>query len=550
VEFEAVSGGSSVTRCDNGINIQSFAANVNHTFNVTGPSVPGTYSVKFKMFLADGCTGTAASGVQNYGSGLIVSAPADDDPPVVTNVQASPNPTNGTVNVVLTATATDAASNIASAEYRIDAAAFSAMAASDGAFDELAEDVTVTIPAATIAALADGNHTLCVRATDVEGNASADDAACTTLLVDQTGPVITNVQASPNPTNGTVAVVLTGTATDALTNVVSAEYRIGAGSYSAMAASDGAFDELAEDVTVTIPAATIAALADGTHSLCIRATDAVSNLGTAVCTTLVVDRTPPAISNFTVSPNPVAVNTSFTISATFTDALTNVTGAEYSLGGIGGTWIALPSAAGTSPYGDSQTENGTITLTLSSADVLDVCVRSTDQVGNTNQATGTNPIQCVLLAVYDPSAGFVTGGGWIDSPEGACNWTGCEYTTVGKATFGFVSKYHKGASIPTGNTEFQFRAGNLNFASTNYEWLVVSQGGSRAQYKGYGTINGQAGYGFLLTALDETPDKFRIKIWNTSTNAVVYDNRMGDADSGDTGTVLGGGSIIIHVPKK
>jgi len=66
----------------------------------------------------------------------------------------------------------------------------------------------------------------------------------------------------------------------------------------------------------------------------------------AACTTLIVDRTPPAISNFNISPNPVAVNTPFTISATFTDLLTNVTGAEYSLGGTGGPWVTLPNAGG------------------------------------------------------------------------------------------------------------------------------------------------------------------------------------------------------------
>lgn len=38
---------------------------------------------------------------------------------------------------------------------------------------------------------------------------------------------------------------------------------------------------------------------------------------------------------------------------------------------------------------------------------------------------------------------------------------------TGKATFGFVSKYKKGATLPTGETEFQFKAGNLNFMSTS-----------------------------------------------------------------------------------
>jgi hypothetical protein len=384
-------------------------------------------------------------------------------------------------------------------------------------------------------------------ASDAAGNLNqASTSTDNEVTYDTTPPVVSNVQASPNPSDGTGNVVLTATATDALTKVTSAEYNIDGGGFSPMAASDGGFDELAEDVTVTISAAT---LAEGSRTLCVRATDEATNRSgdAAACTTLIVDRTPPAISNFAVSPNPVAVNTPFTISATFTDALTNVTDAQYSLGGTGGPWVILPNAGGS--Y-DSQTENGSITLSLPNADVLDVCVRSTDQVGNTNQpAPGTNPIQCIFLAVYDPTAGFVTGGGWIDSPSSACPIF-CS-GAVGKATFGFVSKYitqkDKTTPVLTGNTEFQFHAGNVNFKSTNYEWLVVSGNGTRAQYKGTGTMNGQAGYGFLLTAL-ESPDRFRMKIWDAT--GTIYDNQWEKADSGNDATLLGGGSIIIHVPKK
>ena len=70
------------------------------------------------------------------------------------------------------------------------------------------------------------------------------------------------------------------------------------------------------------------------------------------------------------------------------------------------------------------------------------------------------------MVVYDPNAGFVTGGGWIQSPAGA---HAADPALTGKANFGFVAKYQKGANVPNGNTEFQFQAGNLNFkaAATN-----------------------------------------------------------------------------------
>jgi hypothetical protein len=128
---------------------------------------------------------------------------------------------------------------------------------------------------------------------------------------------------------------------------------------------------------------------------------------------------------------------------------------------------------------------------------------------------------------------------------------------VGKANFGFVSKYQKGAQVPTGQTEFQFKAGNLNFNSSTYEWLVIA--GARAQYKGVGTINGAWNYGFMLSAIDGQikggpgTDKFRIKIWEKIGNIdgdIVYDNQMGQSETGDAATALGGGSIVIHTSNK
>ena len=144
------------------------------------------------------------------------------------------------------------------------------------------------------------------------------------------------------------------------------------------------------------------------------------------------------------------------------------------------------------------------------------------------------------LAVYDPSAGFVTGGGWIDSPAGAST----EYPDAeGKANFGFVSKYKKGQSTPTGNTEFQFKAGDLNFHSDSYDWLVVT-GSDYAKFKGTGTINGSGEYKFMIWARDGGKggdDTFRIKIWEEDEDGlevVVYDNEMDQA--------IDSGSIVVH----
>ncbi|MDF2776079.1 MAG: hypothetical protein K0S86_5580 [Geminicoccaceae bacterium] len=170
-----------------------------------------------------------------------------------------------------------------------------------------------------------------------------------------------------------------------------------------------------------------------------------------------------------------------------------------------------------------------------------------DDDGGSDQETATS-----YIVVYDPTAGFVTGGGWIMSPAGA--YVG-DASLTGKANFGFVSKYKKGMNSPDGNTEFQFHAGNLNFKSSSYDWLVVAT--FKGQFKGVGSINGVPGYYFMLSAVDGQinggggTDKFRMKIWKIVDDAeyVVYDNQMGGAIDAEPTTTLGGGSIVIHSGK-
>jgi subtilisin family serine protease len=259
---------------------------------------------------------------------------------------------------------------------------------------------------------------------------------------------------------------------------------------------------------------------------------------------------PPIVSD--VNPSVVPANTAFTVTAKVDDTTTGgstVVSAQYTI--INGPLVVVAptpmAACGTSACttaGSFDKPTVFVRASLPSGlpvGVYEICVSGTDVWGDSSELT------CSFLAVYDPNAGFVTGGGWINSPLGAST----QYPdAVGKANFGFTSKYLKGAKTPTGETEFQFKAGNLNFHSQGYEWLVIS--GARAQYKGTGTINGAGNYGFMLTAIDGgllgggQPDRFRIKIWDNNANdEIVYDNQMGYSDTSDAATAVGGGSIQI-----
>jgi PKD repeat protein len=166
----------------------------------------------------------------------------------------------------------------------------------------------------------------------------------------------------------------------------------------------------------------------------------------------------------------------------------------------------------------------------------------------TDDDGGTTSSEPQSFVVYDPSEGFVTGGGWIDSPAGALP---ASPEVSGRATFGFVSKYKEGATAPDGQTQFQLKVADFHFHSDVYDWLVVA--GARAQFKGTGTINGQGNFGFVLTAMDGqvngggNTDKLRIKILDKDNhNTIVYDNQIGSDDDATPSTELGGGQIVIH----
>ncbi len=271
----------------------------------------------------------------------------------------------------------------------------------------------------------------------------------------------------------------------------------------------------------------------------------------------VYDFAGPLTSNVMADPNPASVAQAIILSAELDDTDpggSTVVSAEYKIRDADD----LPVADGTGdntdcpspdylcpvddPFDDIM-EDVEVTIPLGvvaslGPGVYEACVRGADANGNVGDFEQDGA--CTFLVIYDPSAGFVTGGGSIISPTGAYI---DNPALTGKAQFGFVSKYKKGANVPTGNTHFQFKTAGLEFKSTEYEWLVIA--GPLAQYKGSGTINDAGDFGFMLTAKDADisggppNDTFRIKIWdNGPGNGVVYDN--------GTNQEIDHGSIKIH----
>jgi len=352
-----------------------------------------------------------------------------------------------------------------------------------------------------------GTTTLSYVATDAHGNSST--ATQTVTVTDNTPPTLTipaNVVRTVDPGQCTAAVTF----------------------------APGASDNCPGASLVSSPASGFA-FPLGTTTVTCTATDVAGNKSSGSFTVTVNNPAPTATITGPASGAIYAAGTPVALSGTFTDNAGDAHTAQ---------WIL-----------DATTVNGTVNeatrsvtcnYMFAAAGVYMVKLKVTDQCGGSVTASQISGLDAMVV-VYDPNAGFVTGGGWINSPPGAYP---ADPSKVGKANYGFVSKYKKGQSTPTGETEFQFKVADLNFHSTIYDWLVIS--GAKAQYKGSGTLNGTGDFAFLLSAVDGQVnggggvDKFRMKITNKATGAVVYDNQLGASDTSTATTVIGGGSIVIQ----
>ncbi len=272
---------------------------------------------------------------------------------------------------------------------------------------------------------------------------------------------------------------------------------------------------------------------EGSFAVTVRVADDDGGVGTDSIQ-LAVANALPAVGPITAPVDPVPVGTTVNASASFSDAGTSDTHTAL------WNWDDGTTSAGTLVE-SAGAGRASAARTFTAPGVYELRLTVSDNDGGSATASFR------YVVVFDPEGGFVTGAGSIDSPAGAYR---PDPTLTGKASFGFQSKYQKGAAPPTGKTQFQFKAGSLDFDSTAYQWLVVA--GKKAQFKGTGALNGAGGYGFLLTAWDggtgPGSDRFRIKVWLVSTGAIVYDNALGNSDDIDNANpqTVTTGSIVVH----
>jgi hypothetical protein len=436
-------------------------------------------------------------------------------------------------------------SDIASAEYSLDGGAWVAMNAHDGGFDAVSEDVEATLVAPSEA----GIYDLCVRGTDVADNTGVEE--CIMLIVyDPDGGFVTGggwIDSPEGATAGQEAVVFfNGFETD-----ISGWDAFG-GSYNAVRVMSGSNG-----------------ISSSTGNWHAEVGSAATNWGgynsefpaggyiTSVDVYLDVDG---GFANDTRFDWTSAINgpdgnhrRDFVFNGGFYNDDDGSPGSGqsrfiFSASNNAGRANSYPKNPGRDPI--AVTSSGWYTFQHRFYDVgggvLAVDLSILDSLGSA--------IHSWTLSDASDIIGSTVGGnryGWFAANEFPFLAIDNSYRTgltspTGRANFGFVSKYKKGADVPTGNTEFVFQAADLNFHSTGYDWLLVT-GSDYAKFKGSGSINGEGDYKFMLWAGDETgdggADTFRIKIWweEGDTEHVVYDNGMDQA--------IGGGNIVVHTKK-
>lgn len=291
----------------------------------------------------------------------------------------------------------------------------------------------------------------------------------------------------------------------------------------------------------TAPQTTITCSDEGTYRLTLTADDGV-NLPVSSSTTVTVNNLGPSIAITQPPPwqqfqAPAAVS----LTAPITDPGANDTHT-----------CTINWDDGSPPETFAHGGNCDRTHTFTAPGVYTVTVTVTDDDQRTASASD-------IVVVVDPTAGFVTGGGWIDSPPGAYT---PDPSVGGKVHFTMQAKYPAGATTPTGNISVRIQDIHLDMDAGSLDWLVVSPNGEAA-VKGSGTLGGQDVrfilYGYQGCGGNPAPgcqpgsDRFRAVIWPaaqgaTPTAPFIYDNVPGaDLELADANPQpLGGGNIQLH----
>ena len=158
-----------------------------------------------------------------------------------------------------------------------------------------------------------------------------------------------------------------------------------------------------------------------------------------------------------------------------------------------------------------------------------------------------------MIVIYDPNAGFVTGGGYI-THTGSMTPAG----TGRQGQLRIRRQVQEGRlaprrrdRVPVQGLQHQLPldVARLAHREEHHQWPERRR--PEGVVPGFGTINGTGDYRFQVTLIDKgNTDYFRIKIWNATTG-VPLRQHAGQVDGIDpsivpANTLISGGNLVIH----
>jgi CSLREA domain-containing protein len=268
----------------------------------------------------------------------------------------------------------------------------------------------------------------------------------------------------------------------------------------------------------------------GEHTITITAADNVGHSSTAARSYDVVE---PA--GLTVAPNPAEIGQEVVATATFTETSQVVTAIiDWGDGDTCHTDVDL----------DCSVVGGTVDAThaygAAGVSAVNVTVFHGDSLVQTTDE--------VFLAVFDPTAGSVSGHGRVTAPPGSFTESPGADPVI---KFGVSGRYKKGATAPTGKVRIDVRDplfDGWDFDTDALTSLFVA--GDTALVKGTATTDSGDQIFFSVGVLDVDPsghtDAFRIRIWDGS-GEVWLDTGLGVPDWDPGGlTTLVQGQIMVR----
>ena len=473
-------------------------------FNSPSVTVTGTVSV---AGLSTGTHQLLVRGNDGTGWGAFQSTPfkVDTAAPTIAGITPASAAVNGTADLAFSGSASDVGGGqVTSVQWALDgggaqAAALPAGSASTVAFNGL-------IPAATVAGLTDGNHSITAIGTDDLGNVGLFSSAVPyPFLVDKTPPSSGPVVVTPSPNNGTQ-----GVAYDATSIEVRAPYNDPGASPSGVVSGEGFIGNAGapgtgflmvvnaptSTIVATVPLSQLVGLPEGPTTISVRAKDKAGNWGAVSTGTLVMNRA-VTVTGLTLTPSPATTVTTVALAGTANaGAGQTIAQAEYFIGADPGAGLGTAMTVG--PPGQTVPISANIALGSRTVGSYVVSVRARNSAGTWGGVSTITLNLASLFADGFEGAGFPSP--WQSRTQQNSGTATRDATAAMTGSFGLKAQVTSNtgnttssrayvttpttAPVATYHVKFQVNASGMsNMANTRWLTIYQARGGNTERFR-------------------------------------------------------------------